>query len=250
LAGLLFQVLVVASQCVQAADLRVLCPHALREPALDLARSYSRATGHRVEFVFASVGAIHKRAATGERADVMIGSADGIAALVKLGSADAGSEVPIARTALALAGRENASLPAPDNADAIERALLAVRVLGVPDLQRGIPGAAQAIELIDSQPSAAEVRSKIRWLVSAAEAMKLLASGGIDLALVPMGDVVSVSGVAFAGPITSPMTRGVAYAAAVPRSAAQPELGRAFLAHWRTPAAVKTLRQAGYLPAE
>lgn len=249
-AGLTIPLLVLAWPCAQAADLRVLCPSALREPLLELARSYSRDTRHRVEFVFASVGAIHKRAAMNERADVVIGGTEGITALVKLGSADAGSQTEIARTALALVGREPASMPAPDDAEAVERALRAAGSLGVPDVQRGVPGAAQALELIDGLPAADELRTKIRWLVGGTEALKPLASGAIDLALVPMSEVAAAPGLKLAGPITSPPTRGVAYAAAVPRLAQQPELGRAFIAHLRTPAAAKILRQAGYLAAE
>src|SRR5690606_19410270 len=48
-----------------AGDLRVLCPSALRAPVLESARSFARAGGHRVEFVFAGVASIHKRVATG-----------------------------------------------------------------------------------------------------------------------------------------------------------------------------------------
>lgn len=246
----MFQLFVSAWQCAAAADVRVFCPNALREPALELARTYARVTGHRVEFVFASVGAIHKRVAMNERADVVIGGADGIAALVKLGSAEAGSQAQIARSALALIGREGTAMPPADSAEAVERALQAAGSLGVPDAQRGIPGATQALELIDRLPSAEHLRAKIRWLGGGAEAVKQLASGSIDLALVSMSDVAGSRGIQIVGPILFPATRGVAYAAAVPRSALQPELGRAFIAHLRTPAAAHVLRQAGYLAAE
>lgn len=247
---LLFLGWIMAWSCAQAADLRVLCPSALREPALELARSYARASGDRVEFVFASVGAIHKRVATGERADVVIGAAEGIAALAKLGAVDAGSQAEIARTALALIARAPAALPAPDHADAIERALGSAQSLGVPDAARGVPGGAQAIELIDALPTAEAVRPKIRWLASGTDAMKLLASGAIDLALVSMSEVAGTPGIALAGPITQPPTRGLSYAAAVPRGAPRAELGRAFIAHLRSPAAAKLFRQAGYLAVE
>jgi len=241
---------VMAWSCAQAADLRVLCPNALREPALELARSYARASGHRVEFVFASVGAIHKRVATGERADVVIGATEGIAALVKLGSADAGSQAEIVRTALALIALAPAALPAPDQTDAVERALLSAGSFGVPDARRGAPGGAQASELIDALPSAAALRPKIRGIAGGAEAVKLLAAGAIDLALVAMSEVAATPGIALAGPITQPPTRGISYAAVVPRTAQQAELGRAFIAHLRSPAAAKLFRLTGYLAAE
>lgn len=249
-AGLILQVLLGAWHCAEAADVRVFCPNALRESALELARSYARISGNRVEFVFASVGTIHKRVAMNERADVVIGTAEGIDALVRLGAAQPDAQAQIARTSLALVGREATALPSPDSAEDVERALKAAVSLGVPDAQRGIPGATQALELIELLASSAELRTKIRWLGSGAEAIKLLASRSIDLALVSMSDVAAFPGINLAGPITSPRTRGVMYAAAVPRSAQQPELGRAFIAHLRTSAAAKILREAGYLAVE
>ena len=55
--GVLLAVCMALSYGAIAADVRVLCPSALRVPVIEAARSYSRASGHRVEFIFASVGA-------------------------------------------------------------------------------------------------------------------------------------------------------------------------------------------------
>lgn len=249
-AALLLALSLAASACVEAAELRVLCPHALREPALELARSFARASGHRIEFVFASVGAIHKRAAMNERADVVIGHAEGIAALVKLGSAEAGTETPIARAGLALIARTGVQLPEPGRTEAIERALGEARAIGVPDAQRGAPGGAQALAWIEQLPSASTLHSKLRAVAGSVEAVKLLATNAIDLALVAMSDVAALPGIAMSGPIVSAASPGIAYAAAVPRLAQQPQFGREFIAYLRTAEADKVLRTAGYVTAE
>jgi len=237
-------------QRAEAADLRVFCASALREPVVEIARAYARSTGHRVEFVFASLGAIHKRAAMNERADVVIGSAEGIDALVKLGMAHAQGRVLVARSALAIVMREPGRATPADTMEAVEGMLGAAGSIGLPDVQRGVPGGVQAVELIDGLPSAAALKTKIRWLTSAAEAAKRLAGREIDLALLPMSDVRELAHLKIVGPITQPATQGIAYAAAVPRSATHVEIGHAVIAFLKTQAAAKLLQQAGYLAVD
>lgn len=233
-----------------AADVRVLCPNALREPVLELARSFARSTGHRVEFVFSSAGAIHKRIAHGERADVAIGSAEGIEALVKLGPGTAGTQAIIARSTLAIAMRAGTSTIDADDRDDIGRALRAARSIGVPDARFGAPGAAHVAELLQGMQLSAELQSRIRGLSDGREAGKRLAAGDIELALAPMSDLVGIAGVTVIGPITATATQATVYAAVVPKTAHQPELGRSFIAHLRSAEAAKSLRRAGYLPGE
>ncbi len=233
-----------------AADIRVLCPNALREPVLELARSFARSTGHRVEFVFASAGAIHKRIAHGERADVAIGSAQGIEALVKLGPGTAGTQAVIARSTLAIAIPSGAPAIDASDRDEVVRALRAARTIGVPDARLGAPGAAHVAELLEGLQLAAELQSRLRGLSDGRDAGKRLAAGDMALALAPMSDLVGIVGVSVIGPITAAATRATVYAAMVPKTASQPELGRSFIEHLRGVEAAKSLRRAGYLQAE
>jgi len=233
-----------------AADLRVLCPNALREPVLESARAYARSTGQRVEFVFSSAGAIHKRIAHGERADVAIGSAEGVEALVKLGPGTAGTQAIIARSTLAIAVRSGAPKIDADERDEVVRALRAARSIGVPDARMGAPGAAHVAELLREMQLAAELQSRIRGLSDGRDAGKRLAAGDIELALAPMSDLVGITGVVVIGPIGAAATHATVYAAVVPKSAQQPEFGRSFIAHLRGAETAKSLLRAGYLPAE
>lgn len=229
-----------------AADLRVYCPNALREPMLEAARSYARTATHRVEFVFASLGTIQKRVAMGEPTDIVIGSVEGVEALVKLGMLRADSRATIAHTMLVFAARDVATLPNVGDADPMRRAIESSAVLGVPDAGRGVPGASQANELLQALAPSSEARARIRWLGSGAEAAKLLQSGRIDLALLWMSDVAGLPGIAISDPILVVPTQGASFAAAVPRTAKQPELGINFIAHLRSAEAAKSFLRAGY----
>ncbi len=242
--------LAVGAPAVIAADLRVYCPNALREPMMEAARSYARASNHRVEFVFASLGSIQKRVAMGERADVVIGSADGVEALVKLGMARAESHVRIAETMLAVAVRTGGVLPDVGDADALRRALESAASFGVPDATRGAPGASQANELLQAIKLSNDAHARMRRFGSGPDAVKLLQSGRIDLALLWPSDVAGVAGLDFSEPILVVPTRGATYSAAVPRSATEPNLGSDFIAHLRSVASAQLLRRAGYRVAE
>lgn len=213
---------------------------------MEAARAFARTANHRVEFVFASLGSIQKRVAMGEPADVVIGSAEGIDALVKLGVARAESSATFAQTMLVFAARSGAVLPNVGDSQPIRRAIESAASFGVPDSERGVPGASQANELLQALAVTGEMRSRIRWLGSSVEAVKLLQSGRIDLALLWMSDVVGVPGIAISEPIVVVPTRGASFAAAVPRSAKQPELGANFIAHVRSAEAAKSFRSAGY----
>lgn len=217
---------------------------------MEAARAYARATNHRVEFVFASLGSIQKRVAMGEPTDVVIGSAEGIEALVKLGMARPESRASIAHTILVFAARSAAMLPNVGDADDMRRAIESAAALGVPDAARGVPGASQAGELLRAVAISDDARARIRWLGSGLEAAKRLQAGYIDLAVVWMSDVAGLPGIELSVPVVVVPTQGATFAAAVPRSAKQPQLGVDFIAHLRSAETGKALFRAGYRGAE
>jgi molybdate transport system substrate-binding protein len=237
-----------AGPAVRAADVRVLAPAALRAPLVESARSFARSSGHRLEFIFASLGAVHKRIATGEHADVVIGGAEGTEALVKLGRGIEGSRMLLVRSALALVVRSAAGEVGVDDAGAVAAALQGARTLAMPDASLGSPGGAQAAELLEQLGLTEALRERTRRVADAREVARRVAAGTSDIGIGAMSDLVGASGVRVIGPIIEPRTRGIVYAAVVARASAQPEVARAFIAHLETPSAQAILRQAGFLP--
>ena len=228
------------------ADLRVLCANALREPVLELARTYARATGDRVELVFASVGAVHKRVAGGDRADVAIGTLDGVEALVKLGPGIAGSEVPIVRSVLAVAVRPGTLRVGIESAEVLAQSLASARTIAAPDARAGVPGGVQVAELLEHLQLSAALGPKLRLVLDARDAAKRVAAGEVDLALAMMSDLLGSANVEVIGPITEPPTRGIVYAVVITRVAAMPERARRFVTHLRTVEAQRVFARAGY----
>jgi len=73
LAGALLAVtLIAASPAGEAGELTVLSPRGVQAPLAALAERFEADPGHRVRFVFETAGAVARRAAEGEAADVVI----------------------------------------------------------------------------------------------------------------------------------------------------------------------------------
>jgi molybdate transport system substrate-binding protein len=233
----------------QAALLRVYCPNALREPVLQLTRQYMRASGHKVEFIFASVGAIHKRVAMGESADVVIGTEQGVDALVKLGRAlDAGAR-PIARTVLGIAVRQAAALPVMDSAETLAQALRDALSLAAPDALLGAPGGAQVAELFERLGVMADIKPKLRLLADSRETAKRVTSGAAEIGVAHMNDLIGAPKIVVLGPIGDPATTGITYAGAVLRRSAAIDAAVTLIEFLASADAAAVLRSAGYAPA-
>ena len=248
--GLVIGACLVACTTALAADVRVVCPNALRAPIVESARAFARSGGHRIEFVFAAVAAVHKRIATGERADVAIGTAQGTDALIRLGRGVQGSFVPLVRSALALALPVHASTPEIGDAAALADALRRARSLVAPDASLGVPGGAQAAELLQRLGLTEELRARTRYAADAREIARRVAAGTADIGIGAMSHLTSSSGIALLGPLTEPPTEGIVYAAIIARTATDAELARAFIAHLRLPQSQALFRKAGYLPVD
>lgn len=231
-----------------AAELRVFCPSGLRGPALEAARAFVRSSGHRIEFVFADVGAIHKRVASGAAADVAIGTTPGIDALVRLGSALEGSDAPVARTVLALALPVRERAPQAPDADALTRVLRAADSLVYPDAALGASGGAQVAELVERLGLTAELEPKSRRVADAREVARRVAAGTAQAGIAHMNDIVGTPGAIAVGPLDDPPTSAIEYAAAVVRRSAHPQAAQAFVRFLAGGEANDAFRSAGYAP--
>ena len=232
------------------ANVRVLCPTALRAPVLELSRMFVRSSERKLEFIFASVGAIHKRVATGERADIVIGTARGIHALVLLGRAVEGSEAMIARTVLALATQRAMPAPSIATATALTQTLRAARALALPDASLGASGGAQVAELIERLGIAAEVRAKAGLVADSREVVRRIAEGTADIGIARMSDIVGAQNVVVTGPLIYPSTASVIYAVALVRRTASADTARAFIEHLTSAEAEAVFRAAGFAAAD
>src|ERR1700694_5575573 len=108
------------------ARLKVLSTLALSESWHQLKPKFE-ARGHLIDVVLATGGAISKRIAEGETADVVIGPTSGIEGLVKAGKIVAGTSRPVASSGVGVAVKKGARKPDISTAEALRGTLLAAK---------------------------------------------------------------------------------------------------------------------------
>src|SRR5437016_2586166 len=93
--ALLFGVLSLATAAAAATEISVLSAGAVKAPLESLSEMYQRQTGDKISAVFATVGSLQEKIASGQRADVVIATAAAIDDLERRGKVVAGSTVPL-----------------------------------------------------------------------------------------------------------------------------------------------------------
>lgn len=231
----------------RAADIRVLCPGELRGAVLELAREFARQTRHRIEFQFVALSAVQKRVALGEQGDVVIGTASGIDALIKLGRAEPDSRTNLVAARIGIAVRSGSTtLPAVDTAEALRQSLLALTAIGYVDPAGGGSSGAQARRALEQLGIREELESRTRIVTTSAELFKRIAAGEVELGFAPLSEIATGKGVIAAGGLPPGLRQDLVYAAGLVRGVRSAEAARAFIQHLASPEARQRWRRAGF----
>src|SRR5262245_1283641 len=94
-----------------AAEVKVLAALAVQDALNPLVARFSAERGHAVQVGYSTVGAIRRRLADGEKADVVVLTSEAIAEMDRAGELLAGSAAPVAATRTGLAIREGTAPP-------------------------------------------------------------------------------------------------------------------------------------------
>src|SRR6266508_51502 len=95
-----------ASASRTASYLKVLSAGAVKYVLTDFAPKFAGETGDRIEFTFGTIGAVQKRLANGETADIIVGTAPVIAQMEQAGVLIAGSRTQLGRTLTGICVRD------------------------------------------------------------------------------------------------------------------------------------------------
>ena len=134
--------------------------------------------------------------ARGVPADVVILSREGLSDLIAANKIAAGTDVDLARVPLGVAIRAGAQNPDVSSVESFKRALLNAKTVAVPGSTSGIW---LGTDLFPRLGVANEISIKVAPRGSEATAM--VAAGSVDLAVLPVSEIVHAVGVDFAGGI-------------------------------------------------
>jgi molybdate transport system substrate-binding protein len=238
--------LVVVTPVSVSAQLAVLCPRATQTPVSALAAEFKRETGTDVKLTFGTAGGLRAKAAAGEPGDLIIGGASGIDQLARAGTVTQESRVELGTVMIGVAVRAGAVLPDVGTPASLRQAILAARSLGYADPARGGQGGTHFARVLEQLGLADTMKAKTTLFPEGLAALERVAAGEIELAVSPISEIVSVPGVALAGPLPDPLQARLTYSAAILTRAQSPEAAGAFLRLLTSPTGRARFRAAGF----
>jgi len=213
----------------------------------ELTGAFTARGAHPVALESAGGVDVARRVRAGEPFDVVALAQDAVETLTASGHLVAGSARALARSAVAVAVRAGAPRPTVDidSEDAVRRAVLAARSIGV---STGPSGAA-LIRLLERWGIAPEVRGRLITAPPGTPVGTLVASGDVELGFQQLSELASLPGIDVLGLLPPPIQIVTTFSAAVGTAARQPEAARALLTFLTSPATAATKRRHGMEPA-
>jgi molybdate transport system substrate-binding protein len=230
----------------QAATIKVLTGGAFKQVVLALVPGFEARTGHKVEVLNDTAGALQKRIAGGEAFDLAVITPAVLKPLATQGHVVESSITPLARVAIGIAVKSGAPVPAIATVDEFKQAVLHARKVAYVDPAAGGSSGIYLDGLFTRMGIADQVRAKA-VLVPGGLVAERLVTGEADLAIHQISEIIPVKGVMLVGPLPEAVQNYTTYAGAVSSRAANAEAARALLATLSSPEAAEILRAKGMM---
>jgi molybdate transport system substrate-binding protein len=182
--------------------------------------------------------------ASGVPADVVILSREGLAELIAEKRIVEGTDVDLARVPLGVAIRAGAAKPDVSTVEAFKRVLLRAKVIAMPASTSGIWLKTDLLPRLG-------IADKLSMTMAprGTDATPMVAAGEVDLAVMPVSEIVHAAGVAFAGSIAPEIQFVQTFSAAAVAGSRQIEAAKRLIAFLASPRASEAIRDSGMEPA-
>jgi len=233
---------------VAQSELRVLVGGAMTLPVREAGTAFARSSNSRFVYVTDTTGALQKRLAAGERADVIVLAAPAMEALQKGNRVVAGTRVDLARALIGVGVRAGAPSPDLSTPDTFKAALLKARSLSYVSPAAGGTSGTYIDGLLQRMGIAEAMKPKILYRTQGSEVADAVASGEAELGITFTSELQPNTGVKIAGTLPAAIQLPTIYAGAVVTGSANADAARAFLrslagADWQA-----AVRKAGLEP--
>ena len=228
----------------QAADITVLAGRAAQDFLIEMQPALEKATGHKVELIWANAGSVRMRMASGESYDVVIIVAPDIDLYIKHHQLAPGSRTDLMKTSVAVAVRAGAPHPDISSADAVKRTLLAARSIAY---SSGTSGEYVAI-MVEKLGIADKVMPKMTQVRQGVRVAGLLAKREVEIGLQQASELINEPGIDYLGPLPPELRKTTTYSAGIGIASKQPEAARALIKALISPEAVAAMKKHGLEP--
>jgi molybdate transport system substrate-binding protein len=224
---ILAALITVMAGTASAADVKVLAALVLQDALDPLVAGYARDSGHRVTIAYSTVGAIRKRLAGGEHADVVVLTSDAVDAMARNGEVTA--HAPVAATLTGVAIRAGAAAPDVSTLDKFRAALLAAHSIAYTDPKTGGAFGTYLGQEFERLGLAQAVNAKAVLRRGSHEIVAAVAKGDAELGITFISTMLSMRGVEVAGRLPPPLLGREAFSAGVLRDSTAGEAATALV---------------------
>lgn len=237
-------VFLAATNLVQAAELTVLSPQAMKPALTDLIPQFERTTGNQVSIYYSSTSALVKEIQDGITADLAILYPRQIEQLQDEGNIVEQSIVPIARLAFGVIVRKGTAKPDVSTVHGLKQTLINAK-----SIASGDPGSSASgmyfVNLIERLKISDAIKPKIKTFSSGAAALEAVASGEVDLAV---GVISSANGpnTELAGVLPAQAKKSNSYAAGVLTNSTEKQAAKALSSFISSPASLAVMKSKGF----
>jgi len=230
-----------------AAEIKVLAGSAVDVPLRVLLPRFEQASGHKVVLDSdGAIGAMAKRLAAGEYADVLIVAPAQLAALEREGKVQAGTTREVARTGVGVFVRKGAPKPDIGTVDAFKETLRRARSIGYNDPAAGAPVSIYLLDLFQRLGIAAELQPKTVVFKQRGERFAAVARGDVEIGFNQVAEIVTVPDVDLVGPLPAAIQYYTTFSAGVVTASRNPDAAQAFVGFISSPSAAAVMRAKGF----
>ena len=238
--------LVALPAAAAAAELKVLTTGAFKQVVVALAPEFEARTGHKLEIVNDTAGAVARRIGGGEAFDVVVLTPGPLGTLAAAGRVDASTVTQLARVAIGVAVKAGSPAPAIGTVEQFREAVLQANKVAYIDPAAGGSSGIYLAGLFQRMGIADAVRPKA-VLVPGGLVAERLVTGEADLAIHQVSEILPVAGATLVGLLPAEIQNYTSYSGAVASGSTQAAAARAFLATLAAGGA--TIRAKGMEPA-
>ena len=211
------------------AEVRVFVGGGVTGPVREAGAAFARRSGHTLVYVSDTTGALQKRLAAGERADLVIVAGPAMETLQKENRVVAGTRVDLARALIGVGVRAGAPSPDLSTPETFKAALLKARSVSYVNPASGGTSGTYFEGLLQRMAIAEAMKTKIVYRTQGSEVAAAVASGEAELGITFTSELQPNPGVRVAGTLPAAIQLPTIYAAAIPTTAASGDAARAFL---------------------
>jgi molybdate transport system substrate-binding protein len=232
-----------------AAEVRVMISGGLSAAYKALVPEFERSTGHKVLTAYGpsmgtTTNAIPVRLERGEPADVLIMVGYALEDLAKKGKVTAGTSVDLVKSPIGVAVKSGTPKPDISTADAVKRALLAVKTVAYSDSASGVY---VSTEMFGKLGIADEMKDKARK-IPATPVGEIVARGEAEIGFQQMSELKPVEGIDIVGPLPDELQKITVFSAGIASVSKEPDAGKALIKFLASPAARGEIVKSGLDP--